>query len=679
MLYVLAILFLTNCFSFIGAVTYSDTGNYDAYGIRIASTDDFVVLAANDGHRYVVSLYPFGPNYVCNYNYNTSNDFVTNVAVGRRQNSTQLSFVYLRTNSTDGQYQKLGLFTFSRDNNRNSSPNTCNQMLNMNDGEHEVKVWKRDPSEFSTLQVDLYGKYAYGFLSKGIFIYDIENDLVEDLLWKDVFSSIYIEPHGLDVGETNDGISMAIIAGYYQLDIEKALPAVFLVRLNPPYNMTLVDNYTILSNHQKFVRGSYAFTYQFDYDMSVSIHDSTQQVLISVSQLRKIYLFSFNNTNLTFINSFDHPARSISWLDDNGTQVGLLANDLLTLPWAQSQVQVVNISADNILYAYPNNQQILEKWSNTPPIFIRLTTTYEYQLVILTTDGTVVLVPSADAGYYLATDDINAPLQLAEMCPSGTYKSIRGTTPCIICPTMTKSSSISKNEVFCLKYHFFIYYLKDDSSNSSNSTNTVYPTVNCTVCSTDSFCPLSSVRDVNPSTIQSTSQAYGYPVSSSSPSLDDILMQNTFSLQGTPRRCLFISPFFWALITLAIAFIILLIMGILYFSQTGMKHFQRLECIFRHSDLIGNGELWFGGLVSFAMIVLIIYDFWFGSVFIVKYPIETSTDADFACDTSLTNAQLTSSLELLATIKSDEETPIFNMLDAQQFTMTVNFIQTGFN
>ena len=45
--------FLTNFFSIIYAITYSDTHDYDAYGTRIASTDYFVVLAQNDG----LSLY----------------------------------------------------------------------------------------------------------------------------------------------------------------------------------------------------------------------------------------------------------------------------------------------------------------------------------------------------------------------------------------------------------------------------------------------------------------------------------------------------------------------------------------------------------------------------------------------------------------------------------------------
>jgi hypothetical protein len=198
-------------------------------------------------------------------------------------------------------------------------------------------------------------------------------------------------------------------------------------------------------------------------------------------------------------------------------------------------------------------------------------------------------------------------------------------------------------------------------------------------CSNDSFCPLASIKEVPKSSFKSLSQAYAYPKSASSSSFDDILMENTFYLQASPRRCLLISPLFWSLIVLCISFLIIMIMGILYHLPSGKKHFQRLECIFRHSDLIGNGEMWFGGLISFAMIVLIIYSFLFGSFFVDKYPIETSTDASFACDPSLRNTQFSSALQLLATIKSEEEEAIFTMLDEQAFNMTIHFIQTGFN
>ena len=155
-------------------------------------------------------------------------------------------------------------------------------------------------------------------------------------------------------------------------------------------------------------------------------------------------------------------------------------------------------------------------------------------------------------------------------------------------------------------------------------------------------------------------------------------MSNTFNLQSSPRQCLWISPFFWALIILCIALIILIVMALLYHSLAGKKYFHQLECIFHHFNLIGNAELWFGGPVSSPMIILIGYTFVFGSFFLDKYPMETSTDADYACDPSLRNTQLSSSLQLLATIKSEEEEPLFSMPDSQDFFMTVHFIQTGF-
>lgn len=678
--YVLVIFISTNYLSIVYSITYSNTHDYDAYGTLMASTDHFVVLAQNDGARFVVSMAPFGMQYACGYSYTPSNEFVINVATSRRQNSSQLSFVYLRTNTTDGFTQNLGLFTFSRENISGSSDSTCKRMLDKNDGEHDVKIWNGAPSEMSTLQVDLDGKYAYGFLSNFIFIYDIVNSYVHNLTCSNVFSSIILSPHALDIGETADGIAMAIVAGYYQTDIEKTLPAVYLVRLNPPYNMTLVSNYTLVSDKQKFVRGRDATSYQFDYVMSVSIHDTTQQVLIGVPQLSTAYLFSFNSTNLTYIKTLDHPARSTTWLDDDGIQAGLLLSDSSTLPWAQSRVFIVNVSSTEALHVYPNNQQSLAQWSKTPPTFLRLTKTYDHQFAILTSDGVVVLVPSTEAGYYTGTDDINADQQAPQTCPAGTYKSIRGTTPCTICPTMTKSSANRKKSFPYFKTSFsFLLISKGISSNSSNGANVTYPMIECTACLSDSFCPLGSISDINNVSFQSPSQAYAYPKSSGSTSFDDILMQNTFSLETSPRRCLVISPFFWALITLAIAFIILVIMGILYYLPTGKKHFYRLECFFRHSDLIGNGEVWFGGLISFAIIVLIIYDFWFGIAFVVKYPIETSNDAYFACDPSLRNTQFTSALQLLVTIKNTQEKPIFTMLDEQEFTLTASFIQTGFS
>ncbi|CAF0947172.1 unnamed protein product [Adineta steineri] len=413
--------------------------------------------------------------------------------------------------------------------------------------------------------------------------------------------------------------------------------------------MIVITNYTFSTQNIQFIRANFAFTYQFNYVMSISIHDSTQQVLIGIPQSATTYLFSFNSTDLILIKTFNQPARSTSWIDNDGTQAALLLANVPTLPWAQSQVRLIDTTSGSVISAFPNNQQTFDQWTDTPPVFIRLATTHDNELMVQTTDGTVLLISSADAGYFSRSHDIYSPSYIPEVCPLGTYKSISGPTPCIVCPANTKSNN-----------------------------NGLLPTIQCLPCLNDSFCPLGSVNDVNISSIIDLSQAYAYLSSPSSTSFDDILIENIFSMQTTPIRCVLISPFFWSLITLSISFVILIIMASFYYSPGKKKHFQRLEYIFRQTDLIGNGELWFGGLVSFAVMVLIIFSFWFGSVFLKLYPAETSDNAYFACDSSLRNAQFSSGLQLLTTIKSDDEQPIFDMLDSQNFTLEINFVQTGF-
>ena len=83
--YVLATFSLTNLFLIVNVIRYSDRHDYD---ICIASTDYFVVLTQNNALLYEVSMAPFGTEYACSYNYNTSNDFVINIVVGRQQNSS---------------------------------------------------------------------------------------------------------------------------------------------------------------------------------------------------------------------------------------------------------------------------------------------------------------------------------------------------------------------------------------------------------------------------------------------------------------------------------------------------------------------------------------------------------------------------------------------------------------
>ena len=100
-----------------------------------------------------------------------------------------------------------------------------------------------------------------------------------------------------------------------------------------------------------------------------------------------------------------------------------------------------------------------------------------------------------------------------------------------------------------------------------------------------------------------------------------------------------------------------------------------------HLDLIGEGQLWLGGLITLAIITLINLTCKFSISFSDLYPIESvlsDARAAISCDSSLINAKFSSSLQLLSTRKHDEEKPIFDLLDNQNITLTVEFISTGF-
>ncbi len=67
----------------------------------------------------------------------------------------------------------------------------------------------------------------------------------------------------------------------------------------------------------------------------------------------------------------------------------------------------------------------------------------------------------------------------------------------------------------------------------------------------------------------------------------------------------------------------------------------------------------------------------FAISFLNQYPSEKVGPSNFACDTTIRNAQFESSLQALAVPISDEEQPIFDLLDGQNFTLRLDFINTA--
>jgi hypothetical protein len=86
--------------------------------------------------------------------------------------------------------------------------------------------------------------------------------------------------------------------------------------------------------------------------------------------------------------------------------------------------------------------------------------------------------------------------------------------------------------------------------------------------------------------------------------------------------------------------------------------------------------MWLGGLISFAVVVLLIFAYVFSSAFYQQYPIENVGPSTFACDETLRNAEFESNLQSLAVPVFHEEQPMFDLLDHQYFNMNLEFLNT---
>lgn len=67
----------------------------------------------------------------------------------------------------------------------------------------------------------------------------------------------------------------------------------------------------------------------------------------------------------------------------------------------------------------------------------------------------------------------------------------------------------------------------------------------------------------------------------------------------------------------------------------------------------------------------------FAISYLNQYPSEKVGPSSFACDTTIRNAKFESSLQALAVPVSDEEQIIFDMLNAQNFTLQLDFLNTA--
>jgi hypothetical protein len=91
--------------------------------------------------------------------------------------------------------------------------------------------------------------------------------------------------------------------------------------------------------------------------------------------------------------------------------------------------------------------------------------------------------------------------------------------------------------------------------------------------------------------------------------------------------------------------------------------------------------MWIGGLISAAIIVLVVSAYYFSNAYLHQYPIEHVTgNSSFACDVTLRNAKFSTTTQKRwdPGRSTKQSQSMFDLLNSQPFTLNIDLVQTAF-
>ncbi len=504
------------------------------------------------------------------------------------------------------------------------------------------------------------GQFAYGFTKNFLVVYDLDKDIVSIQLGNDTWPDPSFLPHAVDVSQD----LLFVVIGYVGDSSTKYTPCAYLVNIsNTTFNVLDSWLYTPPTNTswQASLTNWDADVYAAKYDMSVSMNNAGDQVLLGIQITNTIVLLDVDQAIQQFGSSMQTLSngkaigmgKAVGWL---GADIILVLVNIYSFSyvWSSSQIFTYNVSVDHsfaVISIFPNIQQTL---TNTfGPILLSFAATPNGTVVMLDSDGNYYILLPSPAGSFSGSS--SGTSSSSSQCISGTYSSELNIFPCSLCPPGTTTDGLSGQS-------------------------------SCVPCVNDSFCPLGAAFgniSLSSYILTNVNQSSPYPVSPQSVRFDNILMENMLKISGSmSSHCLLVSPLFWTIIVISFGVFVWIIMFIFKHYVTnpiGKKTRQNLKRILKKTDLIGEGEMVVGGLFSFPILVLIVFAYAFSTSYLYRYPIEqVNGPSNFACDPTLTNAQFTSNLMATSITPSDEEEPIFALLNAQPFTLHIVFINTIF-
>jgi hypothetical protein len=229
-------------------------------------------------------------------------------------------------------------------------------------------------------------------------------------------------------------------------------------------------------------------------------------------------------------------------------------------------------------------------------------------------------------------------------CPPDTYKNDVGVWPCSTCLPETNNDS--------------------DSQSVANSARKT-----CPQCTAEAHCPLQCVNLFDLSA--DVDQTFRYPETPDIDVFDDILFYHIFRTD-----CPLNSPLYLSLLALSIVLIISAIISVMKLWKRFNPQRHNTMKLATHLDLIGSGELWFGGLVSIVLLFLVVFASKFSHTYHNQYPAEKPYFNDKSCQANhLRNAKFETSLQFV-NFPSGENEDIFSLLNSQVLNLKIELINT---
>jgi hypothetical protein len=313
---------------------------YDAYGSLLAINEYLAIIAQNDQEQFTIITYPFtNRSEKCILPYDTEQHeitsltrFVYNMAIGAKQNASQLVFSYIDENWQRDVFLTIVFLEFIS--------TGCVRLVNRT----VVNMTDLNMQEHALVGMDPYGKRAYAMGIYYIVCIEIETGVNYKIETKQLFNN------QTNVGNLFFPKALVATEGHQILAVGQKftnlqfLPYLLVLNFVSPFNVILFSA-TELS---KFNFGPSSIDITRYSTMSISFLDQLEWFIIGIPYLDMLLLLSWNYTNASkepvIVRKHISSQRGILFGKSvallNNNTFAVLAYTLPTLPWSTSQVQV---------------------------------------------------------------------------------------------------------------------------------------------------------------------------------------------------------------------------------------------------------------------------------------------------------------------------------------------------